>query len=244
MKQWAVSLFVILAFTAKADTFSFAIDEFPPYVDSQAPGFGLAPRLVSAALESQSHQAEFRFVPWVRAYRMSLEGQVDGTFPWSGFGDRDQYFALSAPILEHRISLIFAPERSQSWHDYNDLDGLHFGKVSGYEIGVDFYNWVTNTKQALETVNNEELLFRMLAYNRFDAAAFDQRSAREFIRLLQQEVPAVAELTVEPNPIEIGYSFILMPLNSQRTERLQQLLSDGFAAIKANGTYAAIMADY
>jgi len=244
MKQWVVSLVIILALTAKADTFSFAIDDFPPFVDRNAKGYGLGPRIISAALATQSHQANFVFVPWPRAYRMTQESQIDGTFPWTDQGDRGEHFALSAPVFEHRFSLVFAPGQERDWQRFDDLDGLKFGNVVGYEIGIDFYQWIERTSQSLEIVNSEELLFRMLAYGRFDVAVFDQVAARAYIQALQNDVPTVSDLVIQDRTIERSNTVVLMPLQSSRTERLQSALANGLATIRANGIYAQIMADY
>ncbi|PTY38423.1 hypothetical protein BGP77_11980 [Saccharospirillum sp. MSK14-1] len=244
MKQWVVSLFVILALAAKADTFSFAINDFPPFVDRNAEGFGLGPRIVRAALATQSHDANFIFVPWPRAYRMAQEGQIDGTFPWTNQGDRADHFALSEPVFEHQFSLIFAPGEERHWQEFSDLDGLRFGNVVGYEIAVDFYQWIEQSGQSLEVVNSEELLFRMLAYGRFDVAAFDQVAARAYIRELHTKLPSVSELVIDDRTIGQSDTVVLMPLDSSRTQRLQRALATGLATIRANGIYAQIMADY
>lgn len=243
MKHWVVSLLIILALTAKADVFSFAIDDFPPFVDRNAKGYGLGPRIVSAALATQSHEANFLFVPWPRAYRMAQEGQIDGTFPWTDQGDRSERFALSVPVFEHKFSLVFAPGQERDWQQFDDLDGLKFGNVVGYEIGIDFYRWIERTGQSLEIVNSEELLFRMLAYGRFDVAAFDQVAARAYINDLQADLPTAADLVIQDHTIEQSNTVVLMPLHSSRTDRLQEALAEGLATIRANGTYADIMAD-
>lgn len=244
MRHLVVSLVILGCLTAQADTFFFAIDDFPPYIEREAPGYGLAPRLIEAALDSQSHQVEFHFVPWPRAYRMAQEGQTDGSFPWSNFGDRQRQFAVSVPILRHDISLVFTADQYRPWHSYPDLDGLKFGTVAGYAIGGDLYDWIAATDQSLETVNSEALLFRMLAHNRFDAAAFDQVAARAYIQSLEAEVPAVASLIVEDRVIESAYSYVLMPLSGERTEQLAAALAAGFTTIRGNGTYNAIVAEY
>lgn len=243
MKQLAVSLAVllVLALQVQADTFHFVIDDFPPYVDRDAEGYGLAPRIISAALASQAHQAEYQFVPWTRAYRMTQEGLADGSFPWSKLNDREKYFSLSVPIFDHQIALVFAPDSARNWQHYDDLTGLSFGQVNGYAIGVDFYDWIERTGQPLEIVNSEALLFRMLAYGRFDAAAFDQRAASGYIEALKDEVPHAANVTIGSRAIEVGESFVLMPLNSPRTEQLQAILAAGMASIRSDGTYAAIL---
>lgn len=248
MKTHAVRLFllttlitVLTTTIAQADSFDFAIDEFPPFVDSTAPGYGLGPRIISAALASQSHQARFHFLPWPRAYRMALEGQIDGTFPWTDQGNRRELFTLSAPVFEHRFSLVFAPGKAQPWQEYDDLDGLHFGTVTGYAIAEDLYQWIAQTDQHLEEVNSEALLFRMLAYNRFDVAAFDRLAARGYIQSLQHEVPLVSELEIDDRTVETSYTVVLMPLDTPRSRQLQRILADGLAAIRANGTYVAIL---
>ncbi|WP_108127292.1 substrate-binding periplasmic protein [Saccharospirillum mangrovi] len=243
MKQLVVSLAVLfaLALHARADTFHFAIDDFPPFVDRQADGFGIGPRIVTAALASQSHQARYHFVPWPRAYRMAMEGQIDGTFPWTNQGDRHEQFLLSAPVFEHRFSLVFAPGQARPWQDFDDLDGLRFGTVAGYAIAIDFYQWIEQTGQSLEEVNSESLLFRMLAYNRFDVAAFDQLAARAYINALQDDVPLVTDLVIEDRAIETSNTVVLMPLGSERSQRLQAILAAGLAAIRADGTYDAIV---
>lgn len=243
MKQLAVSVAVaLLALSVRADSFTFAIDDFPPFVDRQADGYGLGPRLVTAALASQSHQAEFLFVPWPRAYRMAMEGQIDGSFPWTDQGDRGEQFLLSVPIFEHHFSLVFAPDQAQPWQAYADLDGLHFGTVAGYEIALDFYRWIDQSGQSLEEVNSESLLFRMLAYGRFDVAAFDQLAAQAYIQALQDEVPQVNGLVIDDRVVETSHTVVLMPLDSERSLRLQRILAQGMATIRANGTYDAILA--
>lgn len=73
-------------------------DDYAPFTDWQLAGGGLLTQVVMAALAEQQQTARLDWRPWIRGYKMTLEGEYDATFPYVRTQEREVDFLYSEPL--------------------------------------------------------------------------------------------------------------------------------------------------
>ncbi|MEQ6886774.1 hypothetical protein [Salicola sp. Rm-C-2C1-2] len=73
--------------------------EWPPYLGSEEPGYGIASRIVTRAFERAGYKVVYEFHPWSRSLLLARKGQRDGTAVWLPSEERREEFFISRPVI-------------------------------------------------------------------------------------------------------------------------------------------------
>ncbi|MES0884797.1 substrate-binding periplasmic protein [Roseibium sp. SCP14] len=201
-----------LASQVRAETFTFAIGEWPPFISQHAPGFGLHSQKVTEVFKSRGHDAQFEFLPWRRSLALTKQGSLAATFSWSYVKARTaDYHYPKTPIDTLKDVYFYAKHRFPEELpplSFEDLKGrgLTVVGIAGYwyqepleKIGVTF-----------QSVATEEQAWTMLLHGRADIYIENDIVGREHSRtILGQEAAGIGM----SEPIRIEPLFILFSKN-------------------------------
>jgi polar amino acid transport system substrate-binding protein len=193
---------------ASAETRSVTIGAsvWPPYVDPQLPGQGLALSIVTAAFERAGYRVEVELAPWLQTLESASAGDTAVVAAVWPTPERERELWLSAPYLENEIRLLKRRKKALEFKSLADLRGLRIGVVYGFSYGPEF-DRSTGFVRAPESHVLANLL--QLLAGRVDATIGDERSLRyEMERHLRERKDEVGFLprAVSVQPLCIGVS--------------------------------------
>jgi len=162
----AVSLSCTLLTGAKAEDFTFAIGEWPPFISENAPDYGLHSKRVFDVFEAQGHQVTFEFLPWRRSLELTRSGSLPATFSWSFVETRtEDYIYPDVPV--DRVDDVYF-FRKDKFPD--GLTALGFEEVRSRKltvVGIADY-WYQEALEAsgvtFQSVSTEEEAWTCLLY--------------------------------------------------------------------------------
>jgi len=156
--------------SARSDTFTFAIGEWPPFISETAPDHGLHAKKVADAFRSAGHAVDFRFLPWRRSLELTKSGSLPATFSWSHVEARTKdYIYPSEPVDRLRDVYFFRKDRFP-----DGLGALNFEELKNRQltvVGITDYWYQAPLREAgvaFEAVATEEQAWTMLLYGRAD----------------------------------------------------------------------------
>lgn len=163
-------LSIITTPPAVSEEFSFAIGEWPPFISSNAPGYGLHSELISEIFGSQGHTVKLEFYPWRRSLELTKVGTLPATYSWSYLQEREDDFIYP----EHPLDQLNDVNFYRKDRFPNGLVPLSFDELKGRSltvVGVEGYWYETVLNKAdvvFQTVATEEQAWKMLLHNRAD----------------------------------------------------------------------------
>ena len=163
-------LSIITTLPALSEEFSFAVGEWPPFIASNAPDYGIHSQLISEAFESQGHTVKLEFYPWRRSLELTKVGTLPATYSWSYLKEREADFIYPKQPLDQLNDVYFY--RKDRFP--NGLPPLSFGELKSRSltvVGVERYWYETVLNKAgvvFQTVATEEQAWKMLLHNRAD----------------------------------------------------------------------------
>lgn len=106
---------------AQEQTLIAAADPYPPYVDPNAPGQGLAMEIVRAAFKTQGYTVKLEIMPWTRAEKGVSEGRYDMLVDVWRNDARVKELFFSTPYAVSKIKFI---KRKDNPFEYTGLESL------------------------------------------------------------------------------------------------------------------------
>ncbi|WP_211234022.1 substrate-binding periplasmic protein [Chitinilyticum litopenaei] len=147
--------------------------------DRQGRQSGLALEAVRCALQRMGRQAQFQFVPWLRAQNTVKAGQADGFFPASRNAERDAYATLSATVAPQQWRWY---QLSSSTADPLDADFRNRSRVGAY-LGSNMMQWLKQSGYMIYAAPyNHDQLLRMLLAGRVEAVLASDLAMQEAIQ--------------------------------------------------------------
>lgn len=107
-------------------------EDYPPFVDTRAPGGGLAVLLVRQVTGRMGLAVEIETAPWRRGYEETLRGRYDATFPYVRTPERERDFLYSDPLIQVRQAIFMATSRRFAYRGPADLKGRRACTPLGY----------------------------------------------------------------------------------------------------------------
>ncbi|MFN3129988.1 hypothetical protein [Roseibium sp.] len=98
---------IIITLPAVSEEFPFAVGEWPPFISSNAPGYGLHSELISEIFESQGHTVKLEFYPWRRSLELTKAGTLPATYSWSYLEEREDDFIYPEHPLDQLNDVFF-----------------------------------------------------------------------------------------------------------------------------------------
>ncbi len=154
--------------TAHADTFELVIgDDYPPFVDTNLPNYGLATDIVQTTFRHMGHDTKLVFKPWQRGFEDSADGKYLGTFPYSKNAEREKSFHYSIPLYRFRQFFFTQADNAFAPNTYEDLRDHKVCVPVGYSL-TGFKDLLAEDAITLVRPPDIEFCFQMLAKGRVD----------------------------------------------------------------------------
>lgn len=230
-----LALFATLA--TGTETLRITANIWPPYVDDEMSGNGVAIALVTEALRRAGYETQLAIEPWPEALEATQQGSYDVICSLWLTDDRSAALSFSEPYIENHIKLVKRSNSDIQYRDRDDLTGLRIGVVTDYAYSAQPYDTtgidVTESGSVKENIdrllNNEIDL--VLADSRIAFYEVDQLSAAKQITVLQKPVVTrglrIAVSKLRPDHAEIVAAF-----------------DRAVAQMKEDGSYNSLMANY
>lgn len=170
-------------------------EDYPPYVDAQEPGGGLAVRLVQLVMQRMNAMATVVTAPWRRGYEETLRGRYDATFPYVRTADRERDVLYSDPLIQVRQAVFMPVERRFAYRAPADLKGRRVCTPLGFAPAASLQPMMDNGDIARVNAASAASCPGLLAADRADFFVQDQRIGEALVAraALTGRIVAVAE---------------------------------------------------
>ena len=232
----ALLLGLMLSFSVSAKQLKLVASAWPPYVDENLPGKGLAMDLVSTALTRAGYTPSITIETWPRA----LEGTQIGIYDiiagaWYS-DERARHFTFSEPFYINEIKFIKQKARGIVFNNLKDLDHLRVGIVAEYAYGDEFER-ATNFIKVPRNHVIQNLL--KLVAGQIDLTLDDELAVRHE---LQQYMPShIKDLEFLPKPLDRKGLHIAISRKHPDHKKIATEFDKAIAQMKADGTYKKII---
>ncbi len=224
-----------LAETVRATTVNWA-----PYYGETLDDGGVIAALARAAFRQQGHTLKVDFVPWKRALAMAKRGNYDALLGAYYSEERDTHFHFSKPFYNIEIGFMALNKLGVSRYDsLKDLKGYRIGFNDGWAYGEAFEKADFLNK---DPASNQTLNVRKLFRDRVDIVAMARGIFRYEVNHLENA--SLDAVTFIDPILRTGQLHMLFPENLANATELRDDFNAGLAAIREDGTYDEILAEY
>jgi polar amino acid transport system substrate-binding protein len=219
----------------KVGTVVLVTDEWTPYYGPGLKEGGFLAEIAKTAFKRVGIECEVQFFPWNRAYNTAKDGLYDGVLGGFYAKEREDYFAYSKPIGESRLVFVSRKNAGITWKNLEDLRTRSIGTVRGYHYTDEFD--ATPWLEKIPAASTEPNL-KLLVNQRLDLVL----DAREVILfLMKANYPGVQVDVLDP-PLAVNQLHVMFSKKRPGWEAKVKEFDRGLAMIKADGTYASILA--
>lgn len=238
MYQPAACLIALTLITSAnaAEVITLTNGEWPPYLSEQAPGYGIASRIVTDAFAAAGVEVRYVFRPWKRAYLEAAGGTYDGTLVWTWGEARAKHFLFSDPVFEGRSVFFHLKSRPVSWSRFADLTAYRIGGTLGYE-----YEFERTPGIAIERANTDLANFRKLLAGRIDLFPSDINAGYALLKAEFTDEDR-RQLATHPKAYNVVSYHLLLNRKNPRNIRLMNRFNQGLRTLKDIGRYETYFA--
>jgi len=237
MKALFSALLLFSSCWLNAATYTAAQDPWPPFIKTDGDP-GISVEIVRAALESQGHQMEMKILPWARALDSVKKGSIDILVATWFTEERTAFLRYSEPYGENSIKFIKRKGDGFEFNGMDSLSGKKVGIIRGYGYGTEFLNAGNFTRpETQDLIAN----VKKLIANRIDLTLEDEIVARS---LMAKHPGMVDKIEFTSNALSVNKLYVTSGTANANSEAIIDAFNKGLEAIKANGTYDAILKKY
>ncbi len=216
-----------------------AADRYPPYVDPQMPGEGLAMEIVRAAFKTQGYNVKLETIPWARAEKGVSEGRYDILVDVWRTEARTKEFLFSAPYAVSKIKFIKRKDNPFEFTGMDSLSGLHIGVVRGYGYSDAFNAATTFTREEVPSMEHN---LNKLLLKRIDLTLEDEIAARSLMRQMAPKL--VDQIDFTSNALISNPLYVAAGLKNPHHKEIVEAFNRGMLLIRADGTFLSIEKRY
>jgi len=233
-----LSLLFSLSIDAKETFVLGAEDQAGPW--GRADGTGCGNDIVKAAFAAVGDSVELSILPYVRAKKMAIDGEIAGCFSMSWMTEfKNKIIFAAKPLYHVEVTLLARHGDTMKIASLADLPpGSILGLVKDYEYHPEV-RMTDNRNIIIEEVASEEQNLKKLAAGRIRATVVCCDPLKSFSLLLKQ---ADVEGKVDSNAV-VGRqgSYVGFSLRNPRGMRAKEHFDRGMAIIINNGIYGSIL---
>ncbi|TGG94116.1 transporter substrate-binding domain-containing protein [Natronospirillum operosum] len=229
---------LLLITPLSARTLVGAGDPWPPFLDPDLPGNGIAVQIVTAALETQGYDVEWNNMPWARALYGVRDGEYDILVGAWHTDERAEFLLYSEPYIDNDVRIIMRADDDFEFEGIEDLAGKRIGTVLGYGYGDEF-NQADNyiPEPAVNLITN----IRRLVGRRIDLTVEDELVARYLINDINPDF--IDQVRFSETPLMSNSLHVAVGQDHPEARDIIDAFNAGFALIREDGTYEQILRD-
>lgn len=212
-----------------ADSFTFAIGEWPPFISATAPDHGLHARKVSKVFEAAGHEVDYRFLPWRRSLELTKSGSLPATFSWSYVEDRtEDYIYPDHPVDRLRDVYFFRKDKFPTGFEPLSFEELKNRQLTVVGIaGYWYQDALLDAGVTFQAVATENQAWTMLLYGRADLYIENDIVGRVHSRALLAEKAALIGFS---EPLRTVPVYILFSKTHPDGARMAEIWDRGAAS--------------
>jgi polar amino acid transport system substrate-binding protein len=213
--------------------------EWAPFTSSAADRGGLAIAIASAALAKSGVELVATPAPWARVLEDVKAGAIDAAICQWFSEQHAKENILSDAIVDNRIVIIKKAGDPADYNGVASLAGKKVAVVKGYSYDPEFDKAASFQKDDAATLIGN---LKKVATGRDDLTVEDEIVARY---TLSKEAPELAaKLAFAPTALSKNTCHVAFSRATKRGEELNQKFNAGLKAIKADGSFDAIMKSF
>jgi polar amino acid transport system substrate-binding protein len=213
-----------------------AIGEYAPYYSKKLPGYGVVPRMVTAAFAIEGVAVEYDWYPWARAYNYVQKGRWDGSFTGARTPEREKHFYYSEPVRKNEVVFFHLRSYPFDWLSFDDLTGSPIGGTIGYDYSRAFSAAEKEGKITVERVPDDIMNFRKLLTGRIRIFPISKEVGN--FKLNEHFQPdQIRLLTTHPKPVTVNTVHLILSKKIKRNKRMLRLFNQGLKRLKQNRQY-------
>jgi len=213
-----------------------ATGEHPPLLSEKLEYYGVVARIITEAFAYEGVTVEYQFYPWVRAYKMSEQGTVDGTAYWYLSDERKQTHLYSDPMFQEKVVWFHRKMYPFDWEYLTDLKNTTIGAVSGYTYTDEFYQRLEAKQLFVEFVSRMEQNFEKLIKDRIDIYPESELVGYHYL-FKTYSATTVSQLTHHPKPFFFADGYLLFSKARDNGHALRDTFNRGLQKLRDSGRY-------
>lgn len=236
-------LSLAMAGLGMAQSVPFSTGEWEPFTSEKLPNMGCATELVAAICKAGGIEASFHFYPWIRAERMVVSGEAFCAFPYVMNDTRKRQFDFSDPLFYGVNKFVYyagsGAFREPKVAALVDLKPYRVAVLRGSFLEED----LRKAGIGIEIVNSLDSAARMLHSGRVDFMVDEETAV---FHALQACFPGESgRFRALPNVFwGSTASYLIVSRDYPNARAILARFNRGLRAIKKNGVYRRITANY
>lgn len=219
---------------------SVAVGEFIPSYSEYSYKYGYVSHIIQEAFKYTGYKVVFTFLPWKRAYNMTVKGNYDSCGMWYKTPEREKEIIFSDPVELTTVNIFYRKRDGLVFRDYSDLKGKAVGVTLGYTIPKELIKMADAGEIKIDTVPNDKQNLKKLLAGRIDLfpAGLVPTLAQMRKYLSKEEVDQIA---YHSRPLVKEYSYLVFSkkISLEKIKNFNQ----GLKKMKSSGKLYKIIAD-
>lgn len=212
-------------------------------IKSETEPYGVLAQITKEAFALEGIDVEFRIAPWKRGYDNVKEGLWHGIVGWNRTDEREKIFHISTPLLLEDVVFFHRKNLNLDWVDYDDLEGLSVGMISGYNYGAQLNDAIESGSVTSETTKSEEQSILMLQRGRIDIWPSEVDVGLHLIETYLEPEEA-DELTFHPQPVQVSDLCLLLSRKIDGNRNNYRAFEAGLEKLKESGRLREIVEEF
>jgi polar amino acid transport system substrate-binding protein len=189
-------------------------------------------------LGSKLNRKNFKFQPWARGYRLTLNNNNTMLFSTTRTPQREELFKWVGPIYKARIGLIAKKSSNININTVEEIRGYNIGAVLD-DVAEQLLYSKKIRRNTIDSISGKNVIkqsFKKLEHNRIDLFSYNTDVA--FYSLSDQDKKKF-EVVHVLDELELYFAF-----NKQTDDKLISLLQEELNRIKKTPVYKEILQRY
>lgn len=214
-----------------------ALSDYAPYSGDNLPGYGFSNDLTVQVMKRMGYTVQVTVMPWNRALEAVKAGEYD-ILPTVWYNkDRESFLKYSEPFAVNRLVFVHRADQPFEFHSLDDLKGKTVGTVFGYAYDP---NFLSSNLFKREEVKDIVLNLKKVAAGRIDLTLDDELVLKY---LIQTQAPDLqSKLALTKGALTENKLYVAFSRKRPDADKLAADFNKGLAELKADGTYAKILA--
>ncbi len=231
-----ISFFAGLSFAQ--ETIRLTSNNWEPYASEKLPDFGFTSELIASAFEMAGYPTEFRFYPWKRAMRLTMNGKCDALYSAYYSEDRAATYAISEPYIHSNVYLATRKGRYIRFKSLVDLSEYRIGVVLGYTNSPEFDR--ADYLQKDKAMNDLQNLKKLMA-DRVDLIVIDRYVAIHHLKTSPYLIENAGDIRFLEPPLHSSPVHVMFSKAVPGHEKRLIDFNRGLKLMKEEGKYDRIM---